>query len=65
MPKQKETRMLVLSRKTKEPTTLQTQEGIITIYIKNIKGRQVKVGVDAPQSVAVDRTELLAVSSKE
>jgi carbon storage regulator CsrA len=57
--------MLVLSRKIKESITLQTQEGIITIFIKNINGRQVKVGIDAPQSVYVVRSELLAVSSKE
>lgn len=54
--------MLILSRKIKESITLQTQEGTITISIKNIKGRQVKVGIDAPQSVYVDRTELLDTS---
>ena len=53
--------MLVLSRKTKESITLQTQEGTITISIKNIKGQQVKIGIDAPQSVYVVRTELLAI----
>tara|TARA_R110000868_G_scaffold42266_3_gene143359 strand:- start:8 stop:178 length:171 start_codon:yes stop_codon:yes gene_type:complete len=56
--------MLVLSRKIKESITLQTQEGTITISIEGIRGK-VKVGIDAPQSVDVDRTELLAVSSKE
>jgi len=57
--------MLVLSRKIKESITLQTQEGIITISIKNINGRQVKVGIDAPQSVYVDRTELLEALGEE
>lgn len=57
--------MLVLSRKIKESITLQTQEGTITIYIKKIKARQVKVGIDAPQSVDVNRTELLTAQSNE
>ena len=52
--------MLVLSRKTKESITLQTQEGTITISIEGIRGKQVKVGIDAPPSVDVDRTELLS-----
>ena len=57
--------MLVLSRKIKESITLQTQDGTITIYIKKIKARQVKVRIDAPQSVYVDRTELLTAQSNE
>lgn len=57
--------MLVLSRKTQESITLQTEEGTITILIKAIKGRRVKIGIDAPESVYVDRTELLTVLSKE
>jgi len=51
--------MLVLSRKATESTTLQTQEGTITISIEGIRGKQVKVGIDAPRSVGVVRTELL------
>jgi carbon storage regulator CsrA len=57
--------MLVLSRKIKESITLQTQEGTITISIKNIKGQQVKIGIDAPLSVDVDRTELLETLNRE
>lgn len=49
--------MLKLSRKTKDSITIQTQEGTITISIEGIRGKQVKVGVDAPKSINVFRTE--------
>jgi carbon storage regulator len=65
MPKHKETRMLVLSRKIKESITLQTQEGIITISIKGIRGKQIKIGVDAPRSITVVRTDLLETLNEE
>ncbi len=57
--------MLVLSRKIKESITLQAQEGTITISIKNIKGQQVKIGIDAPWSINVARTELLEALGAE
>ncbi|MEX2113518.1 MAG: carbon storage regulator [Pirellulales bacterium] len=47
--------MLVLTRKTKQ----QIQVGPnITITILQIKGQAVRVGIEAPQDVAVLRTEL-------
>lgn len=57
--------MLKLSRKAEESITIQTQEGTITISIEGVRGNQVKVGVDAPRSINVVRTELLETLDEE
>lgn len=57
--------MLELSRKTKDSITIQTQEGNITISIEGIRGKQVKVSVDAPKSINVFRAELLETLDEE
>ena len=51
--------MLKLSRKEGESTTLFTDQGEIVIYIRKIRGSQVRIAVDAPDDVDVVRTELL------
>ena len=57
--------MLKLSRKAEESITIQTKEGTITISIEGIRGKQVKIGVDAPMSINVFRTELLETMGEE
>jgi len=57
--------MLKLSIKAQESITIQTQEGTITISIEGIRGKQVKVGVEAPVSINVFRTELLETMGEE
>ena len=48
--------MLVLTRKIGETITI---DGDITIQIVQVRGRQVRVGIDAPKTKKVQRGELL------
>lgn len=48
--------MLVLSRKVGEQIVI---AGDIVILVKRIKGDRVSIGIEAPQTVRVARTELL------
>lgn len=48
--------MLVLSRKEEE--TLVINEGQIRITILAVKGGQVRIGIDAPREMTVDRLEI-------
>ena len=47
--------MLVLSRKTKETIVI---DGQITVTILQVKGKTVRLGVDAPKEVSIQREEL-------
>jgi carbon storage regulator len=47
--------MLVLSRRTGEEIVI---DGGIRIRVVSVKGNQVRIGVSAPRSVAVDRQEV-------
>jgi carbon storage regulator len=47
--------MLVLSRKTNETIVI---DGRITLEILQIKGNQIRVGINAPASVRIRRGEL-------
>lgn len=47
--------MLVLTRKTGETITI---DGDIIIQIVQVRGRQVRVGIEAPKSKRVQRGEL-------
>lgn len=49
--------MLVLSRKTNEQIQIGTQ---IIVTILQVKGRSVRVGIEAPRDVRIVRTEILA-----
>jgi carbon storage regulator len=51
--------MLVLSRREGEALILNTSDGEIVVSIELLQGSQVKVGIDAPQSVKVLRDELV------
>ncbi len=47
--------MLIITRRVGEEIVL---EGEIRIVVKEIKGKQVRIGVDAPAAVAVHRAEI-------
>ena len=52
--------MLVLSRKEGESIILQTETGeSIKIQVVNIKGNQVKIGIEAARSVKISREEII------
>ena len=51
--------MLILSRREGESLTLETADGPVTIILIAYRGSQTRVGVEAPESVRVLRTELL------
>jgi len=51
--------MLVLTRKKDETVVLRMMDGTcVNIKITDIRGNRVRVGVDAPKSVSVDRGEV-------
>ena len=47
--------MLVLTRKVKESITIGNN---ITVSILEIKGNQIRLGVEAPRDIPVNRTEI-------
>ena len=49
--------MLVLTRKTGETITI---DGDIRVQIVQVKGKQVRVGIEAPKHKKVQREELLS-----
>jgi carbon storage regulator len=51
--------MLVLTRKTGESIAIQPG---IYLTVVAVEGRQVRLGIDAPESVTILRTELLDAS---
>lgn len=51
--------MLVLSRKVGETFICHHPDGPITITINRVSGNRVTVGIDAPDTVPITRTELL------
>ena len=54
--------MLVLTRKIGETVTI---DGDIKVQIVQIRGRQVRIGIDAPKSKKVQRDELLRPLRKD
>ena len=51
--------MLILSRRVNEELILHTDEGLkITVVICQFHGGQVRIGIDAPDHVHVDRSEI-------
>lgn len=47
--------MLIITRKVGEEIVL---DGEIRIFIKEVKGKQVRIGVEAPPTVAIHRGEI-------
>ena len=47
--------MLVLTRRIDEALII---DGNITITILDIKGRQARIGIDAPKDISIDREEI-------
>lgn len=53
--------MLVLSRKPEEVIVISDPENgriIARVVVNSVRGEQVKIGVDAPSNVMVDRYEI-------
>ena len=51
--------MLVLTRTPNQSIILQLPNGDnIEVYVNDIKGQQVKIGIDAPDNVSILRDEL-------
>jgi carbon storage regulator len=51
--------MLSLTRKPNESIILKTSDGDVKVMIIGQRGQYVRVGIDAPQSVAILREELI------
>ena len=54
--------MLVLTRKVKESITIGNN---ITVSIVEIRGNQVRLGIEAPKSTPVNRTEIYESITRE
>lgn len=54
--------MLILTRKLGEDISIGDD---ITIKVVSIKGRQVKIGIDAPRSLQVHRSEIYEMIKEE
>ena len=54
--------MLVLSRQENESIVI---DGEIVVTILEIRGNQIRLGIEAPQEVAVWREELVASAERE
>jgi len=51
--------MLILTRRPGETLVMKTESGeLINVTVLGVKANQVRIGVDAPQSVSVDREEI-------
>jgi len=58
--------MLVLSRKAGEKIILQTSDGPITIVVTSVRSASnVGIGIQAPSSIGITRSELLSPLPKE
>lgn len=53
--------MLVLTRRCNE-SLLIGDEGEISIRVLEVKGRQVRIGIEAPKSVAINREEIFELN---
>lgn len=54
--------MLVLTRKANESITIGNH---ITVTVLGIRGGQVRIGIDAPRTMPVNRTEIVEVIAQE
>lgn len=50
--------MLVLTVKEGKSLIIEAGDDVIDVKILSVNGRQVRVGVDAPRHIAVDREEI-------
>ena len=57
--------MLILARREGEVLRLTYQDIIIDVMVTNIRGGEVKIGIDAPRVIGVMREEILTPSGLE
>lgn len=50
--------MLSLTRRPNESITLHTSDGVVKITLSQIKGNQARIGIGAPKSITIVRTEI-------
>lgn len=56
--------MLILTRRVGE-TIVMGENGEVTVTVLGVKGNQVRIGVNAPEGVAVHREEIFERIQKE
>lgn len=55
---QRDLLMLSLTRRPNESITLYTSDGVIEIQLSDIRGNQARIGIDAPKSIKIVRSEI-------
>lgn len=50
--------MLLLTRRPNESILLYTSDGVVEIKVSDIKGNQTRIGIDAPKSIKILRSEM-------
>lgn len=56
--------MLSTTLRPDESIRLYTSEGVVEIYLSKIKGNQARIGIDAPKSIKIIRSEFDAPKPK-
>lgn len=61
--------MLILSRRQDESIIIETSDGLIEVKVCDIRddneGRRVKVGIEAPKHITVNRREIYEAKQRE
>lgn len=50
--------MLSVTRRPNESITLYTSDGVVEFHLSGIRGNQARIGIDAPKSVKIVRSEI-------
>jgi len=57
--------MLVVTRKPQQSLTLTTEHGeVITVQYLAVDGAQIRLGIDAPMSVVIERDDMISSKTK-
>jgi carbon storage regulator len=50
--------MLSVTRRPNESITLYTSDGVVEIHLSDIRGNQARIGIEAPKSIKIVRSEI-------
>lgn len=50
--------MLILGRNVSESLNIYTSDGVIQVHLTRVRGQQARIGIEAPASVNIVRSEV-------